>query len=112
MTYAEITITIFILALVLFAMWRVGQLNPVGTGRLARRMNQLEMRVAEQGVRMDGVEASVEKLAEVTANTGISIGAMRIELAADRGLGERTWSAVDRLQNYFIEDSFKRGDRG
>lgn len=110
MTYAEIIITAFVVALVLFAMWRVGQLNPVGTGKLARRMNQLELRVAEQGQRMDGIERSVLLLAETSASTSTSIEAMRVELAADRGLTERTWSAVDRLQNYFIEDSFKRRD--
>ena len=91
-------------------MWRVGQLNPVGTGRLAGRMNQLELRVAEQGQKMSEIERSVLLLAQSSADTNTALAAMRIELAADRGLTERTWSAVDRLQAYFIEDSFSRKD--
>lgn len=110
MTVAEIIISAFVVALVLFAMWRVGQLNPVGTGNLSRRMDQLERRLGEQGVKVSEIERSVVLLADSSAETSRSLSAMRVELAADRGLTERTWSAVDRLQNFFIEDSFKRRD--
>lgn len=107
MTYAEIITTAFVVGLVLFAMWRVGQLNPVGTGKLARRMNTLEMKVAEQGVRMDGIEQSILKIAVDVGDAGREVAAMRMEMAGDRGASERTWKAVSRLEGFFIEDSFK-----
>ena len=110
MTYAEMIITACVVVLVLFAMWRVGQLNPVGTGRLARRINALEGKVAQQGERLDGFEKSIVTIAGDVGSMGREVAAMRMELAADRGLGERTWSAVDRLQDYFIGEAFKRGD--
>lgn len=111
-------ITLLVLLLVLFAMWRVGQLNPVGTGKLARRINQLELKVAEQGQRMDGIERSIITIAETVAGTneavtGIEKGitALRVEVAGDRGLTQRTWEGVSRLEGYFIQRSFDGSTR-
>lgn len=101
-------VTAAVIALVLFASWRVGQLNPVSTGRLARRMNQLEARVLEVDGRMDGIEKSVLELADAGRDTRTAVDAMRIELAADRGVTERTWEAVDRLQRFFMDEGLRR----
>lgn len=108
MTYTDISVTIIVVAIVLYAAWRAGQTNPVGTGRLARRMNHLEVRVGELDSRMDGIERSVSALAEASAATSSAVQAMRVELAADRGVTERTWEAVDRIQRFFMDEGLKR----
>lgn len=107
-SYIDVLITLAIVGVVLFAAHRLGQANPIGTGKLARRLSAVELKVAEQGEKIDGLDRSLIVLATSSADTARGVEAIRIELAADRGLTERTWSAVDRLQLFFIEDSFKR----
>ncbi|WP_425230221.1 hypothetical protein [Sphingomonas sp.] len=115
MSYSDWLITALVVAAVLFAAWRVGQKNPTSTGKLARDVRLLEQKVAEQGVRLDGfgaqldaVERSVIRVADEVGSMGTQMSAIRMELAADRGLTERTWASVSRLEGYFIEDSFKQ----
>jgi hypothetical protein len=120
LTATDWFITVAIVALVLWAAHRAGQANPVGTGKLARRMDMLELKVAEQGQKLDAqgvqiaaVERAVVAVADAAGETNKSIAAIRLELAGDRGLTERTWGAVDRLQHFFIADAFAaRKDRG
>ena len=108
LSYTDLIITLVIVGVVLFAAHRMGQANPVGTGRLSKRLSAVELKVAEQGAKLDSLEVVMGTLADSAADTARGIDALRVEMAADRGLTERTWSAVDRLQNYFIEDAFKR----
>jgi hypothetical protein len=108
LSYSDIIITLVIVGVVLFAAHRLGQANPIGTGRLARRLSAVELKVAEQGEKLDGFDRALGSLAVSSAETARGVEAMRVELAGDRGLTERTWSAVDRLQAFFIEDAFKR----
>ena len=108
LAYSDIIITLIVVGVVLFAAHRMGQANPVGTGRLARRLSAVELKVAEQGEKLDGLDRALATLVNSSADTARAVEAVRIELAADRGLTERTWSAVDRLQHYFIEDAFEK----
>jgi hypothetical protein len=108
LSYSDIIITLIIVGVVLFAAHRMGQANPVGTGRLSKRLSAVEVKVAEQGEKLDSLDKAMLTLADSTAETARELGAMRMEMAGDRGLAERTWASVDRLQNYFIENSFKR----
>ena len=108
MSYVDIIITVAICAVVLFAAHRQGQANPVGTGKLAKRLSAVELKVAEQGEKLDSLDRMMVNLDATAAATATSVAAMRVELAADRGLTERTWAAVDRLQHFFIEDAFKQ----
>ena len=108
LSYSDIVITLVIVGVVLFAAWRLGQINPVGTGKLAKRLSAVELIVAEQGKKLDTQGAALSTLAISAADTARNVEAMRVEIAADRGVTERTWSAVDRLQHFFIEDSFER----
>lgn len=107
-SYIDILITLVIVAAVLFAAHRLGQANPVGTGRLSRRLTEVEAKVSEQGNKLDRLEGVVATLADSTADISRELSAVRMELAGDRGLAERTWSAIDRIQNYFIEDAFRK----
>lgn len=108
LSYSDIVITIVIVVVVLYAAHRMGQVNPIGTGKLARRLSAVEAQQVVQGEKLDGLDRALGALATSTKDTARGVEAMRIELAADRGLTERTWSAVDRLQNYFIQDAFDR----
>lgn len=108
LSYTDIIITLVIVGVVLFAAHRMGQANPVGTGRLSKRLSAVELKVAEQGAKLDSMETMMGTLADSTADTVRGIDALRVEMAADRGMVERTWFAVSRLQDFFIEDSFKR----
>ncbi|WP_242415069.1 hypothetical protein [Sphingomonas panni] len=112
LSYTDIIITLVIVGVVLFAAHRMGQTNPVGTGKLSRRLSAVELKVADQGEKLDRQDLMLKTLATSAADTARGVDAMRVELSADRGLTERTWSAVDRLQHFFIEDAFKRrGDQ-
>jgi uncharacterized coiled-coil protein SlyX len=118
-SYIDLFVTLAIVAAVAFSAWRVGQVNPVGTGRLARRLNTLELKVAEQGARMDAIEQSILTIAESVSGVGerlsqvdTRLGAISIDIAADRGVTERTWSAVSRLEGFFIQDSFEARREG
>ena len=108
MSYDEIVITVVIIAIVLFTAWRGGQANPVGTGKIARRLTVLESTVAQQGTKVDALDKGLGEIAQLVKKNDENLGAIRIELAGDRGLTERTWAAVDRLQQFFIQDSFDR----
>ena len=108
LSYADIIITAVIVIVVMTAAWRLGQTNPVGTGKLARRLSAVELKVAEQGEKLTALDTAVKTMAESTALTARELAAMRIEMAGDRGLGERTWEAVDRIQHFFIEDAMRR----
>lgn len=108
LSYSDILITAVIVAVVLYAAHRLGQVNPVGTGKLARRLSAVELKVAEQGEKLDSLDRALGTLVSSSADTSRGVEALRVELAGDRGLTERTWAAVDRLQLFFIEDAFKR----
>jgi hypothetical protein len=108
LAYSDILITIVIVGVVLFAAHKLGQANPIGTGQLARRLSAVELKVAEQGTKIDGQGAALSTLAESSALTARGVEAMRIELAGDRGVTERTWEAVDRMQRFFMEEGLKR----
>lgn len=110
MSYLEILITLAIVATVLFVAHRSGQANPTGTGRLSRRLSALETIVAGQGDKIESLDNAIVQLVENGVKTTELLQVVRIELASDRVSTERTWNAVDRLQNYFIESSFKRRD--
>jgi len=108
LSYSDIVITLVIVGVVLFAAWRLGQINPIGTGKLVKRLSAVELKVAEQGEKLERLGKDLGTLATSSADTARGVDAMRLELAADRGMVERTWSAVDRLQHFFIEDAFER----
>lgn len=108
LSYTDIIITLVIVGVVLFAAHRYGQSNPVGTGRLSKRLSAVEANMGELKEKTDGLEKMINTLAASAADTARSVDAMRMELAADRGMGERTWAAIDRIQHFFIEDGFKR----
>jgi hypothetical protein len=103
LSYSDILITIVIVAVVLWASHRLGQVNPISTGKLSKRLSAVELKVAEQGEKLDALDRAMVTLAENSAVTAKELGAMRIEMAADRGLEERTWASISRLEHFFME---------
>ncbi len=108
MTSLDILVTVFIITLVLFTAWRVGQRNPVGTGGLAGRLAKVEGQVAEVDARLGGVEKSTADLARSGAATVTQIEVLRAEFAGDRKVNEKTFSVVDRMQMFFMEAGAER----
>lgn len=95
-----------IAALIVFAVFysvhRHGRGNPESTGRLARKVTKLEETLYQQGSKIEAVEVSVDRLATETA-TKTDIARIEQKIDGDRNINERTWSAVSRLQDFFIE---------
>lgn len=81
----------FILFGIGLAVWRGGQANPEGTGRLARRMSRVEVELKGKAT-ADDVTALATQVAE-----------LKSEMAGDRRVNELTYNAVKRLEGYFIQ---------
>lgn len=108
LSYTDIIITLVIVGVVLFAAHRLGQTNPIGTGKLSTRLSAVEANVAELKTKTQDMDKALSTLAVSVADTARGVDAMRMEMAGDRGLNERTWAAVDRLQHFFLQDAFDR----
>jgi hypothetical protein len=108
--YLQLAIGGLILAVVFYSVWRNGRNNPESTGQLARRIKKMEETCAAIDPRIKAVEESVDRLARSTATTG-DITALRAEIVADREVNERTWGAVSRLQDFFIDKAINGGRR-
>lgn len=114
MSNADIVVTLGVLLCVFGAVacvWWLGQRNPVGTGKLARDVRALEAKVASHGVKLDQVDHSLMTIADSVGDLTREVGAARIEAAGDRGINERTWAAMERLEGYFIQDGIRKGGR-
>ncbi len=108
--YLQLAIAGLIVAAVLFSVWKHGRNNPESTGRIARRLTKLEETVSSQGQRISGVEESVDRLREETATRG-DVEAVRVAVERDRDINERTWNAVSRIQDFFIDKAISGGRR-
>ena len=96
---------------VFFTIHRHGRGNPESTGRLGKRVAELEKATERQAEKIDGIDEALERLSETTA-TRRDIETLRAEIAGDRAVSERTWHAVDRLQNFLIESALNRRKDG
>ena len=72
-------------------------------------MDGLELKVAQQGERIGGVEQSVLRLADTVHEINVSLQAIQIEAASDRGTIEKTWASVSRMEGYFVEQGIRGG---
>lgn len=82
---------IAVILLGIFVAWRAGQANPEGTGRLARRIGNVEKEL--QG-KASG--AAVAELAKEVAE-------LKSEMIGDRRVNQMTYDAVRRLEDYFLK---------
>lgn len=100
--YLQLAIAGVIVVAVFFTVWRHGRNNPESTGQLARRMRQIEETCAGIDPRIVTLEQSIERLTASTA-TSEDIAGLRQMIADDRAVNDRTWAAVSRIQDFFIE---------
>lgn len=86
----QLAIIAFIL-LGVFIAWRAGQANPEGTGRLARRIGNVEKEL--QG------KATTEDVASVKSD----VAAVKARQDTEHELNVRTFQAVQRIESFLIE---------
>ena len=86
LSYSDFFITLIVVGVVLFAAHRLGQANPIGTGKLARRLGAVELKVAELDGRLDSVDQALGTLAKSAAETARGVEAMRIKVATEQVL--------------------------
>ena len=98
---------------VLLAIWRGGQANPLSTGQISRRLGRLENAQVAQDEKINQLDEDLKQV-KATMATGDALEALqdtidkkfeviRAEAQGDRALAQRTWNAIDRIQNYFVE---------
>lgn len=107
--YLQLMIGVAIIGLVLWSVFRQGANNPETTGRLSRRFSELDKKLtaisahsADRDLRHSELDAKVNSIADEMV-TSADIDALRVEIAGDRTLAERTWHAVNRLESFFIQ---------
>lgn len=100
--WLEWAIIIFIVLAIAFVVWKGGAANPMGTGRLSRKVGHLTGEVSNLGTRMKHVEQEVEELKEEAATTK-DIARLEEKIAGHHALLERTSKGVDRIERLFIE---------
>lgn len=98
MSIFEIAIIAFILAGICFLLFRGGQANPEGTGRLARRIGKVEQALAEKAT-TESVDTATREVAALSAK----VGRLEAEMAGDRRVNQLTYEAVRRLEDYFLK---------
>jgi hypothetical protein len=99
LSYTDILITVVIVAVVLFAAHRFGQNNPVGTGRLSKRLSAVEANVADLKTKTDGMDKALSTLAVSVADTARGVDAMRMT--------NDPHSTVDDIVGYGLANGFK-----
>lgn len=92
--FYQLAIIAFIL-LGIFVAWRAGQANPEGTGRLARRIGNVEKELQGKAT-----------AADVAAVKG-DVAALEAKIDAEHELNQRTFAAVSRIESYLIEKALK-----
>lgn len=90
----QLAIIAFIL-LGVFIAWRAGQANPEGTGRLARRIGNVEKELQ--------AKATTEDVAAVKSD----VAAVKAKVDAEHELNARTFAAVSRIESFLIEKALK-----
>ena len=118
MTSLDYLLLAFILIGIGVSIFRSGAANPVSTGKLSRRLSAVESQQQEQAQQIQQLDERIEK--GLTRLEG-SVSDVRSEMATrsdlvtlqrtiegERALAERTWHAIDRLQNYLIESGLGR----
>ncbi len=112
-SWVEIFIMAIIVAGFAVVIWRGGQANPEGTGRLGRRLNKVESKMAEVETEMEHVRDRLAQfemtLEKVSAKMVTKSDLDNIEklMARDAQTSTKTWAAIQRLEGFFLEDAIK-----
>ncbi|KTE24446.1 MULTISPECIES: hypothetical protein [unclassified Sphingopyxis] len=94
----QLAIILFIILGIGVAVWRGGQANPEGTGRLGRRLGKVEQALSGKATTEDVGEVQNE-----IASLNNKIARLEAEQAADRRVNQLTYEAVRRLEDYFLK---------
>lgn len=115
-----------LLALILLgigvSIFRSGAANPISTGRLSSRLSAVETQQQAQAQQIQALderiengltrlEGSVDDVRQAMA-TRADLAGLQRTMEGERALAERTWHAIDRLQQYLIENGLGRSRTG
>jgi uncharacterized protein YoxC len=108
-SWIELAIMAFIFISLCVLVWRGGQANPESTGRVIKRVSKLESK-------MGGFEGELELLKERVTQLDEAVERMILKMATkedlqhlrdlmenDAKMNEKTWNAVHRIENFFLE---------
>ena len=98
----EWAIIAFIVFAIAFVVWKGGAANPMGTGRLSRKVGHLSGDVSNLSIRVGHVETELDELKN-TAATKADIATVRAEIAGLTALVNRSASGIERIERLFIE---------
>lgn len=112
----QLAIGLAIAAAVVWTSVKHGRANPESTGRLGRRLNEVDNRLKAhiasskaRDAKVEQLEHSIRDMAGDVARKG-DIKALQAELGADRELNRRTFNAVDRLERSFLDRAINGKD--
>lgn len=98
----EWAIIAFIVLTIGWCVWKGGAANPMGTGRLSRKVGRLSGDVSTLSQRVGHVERELEELKAEAATTK-DIERLEERMLGHKELSERTNKSVDRIERYLIE---------
>ncbi|MDR6708154.1 archaellum component FlaC [Novosphingobium sp. 1748] len=115
----ELAIILFILLGIGWVVWKGGAANPEGTGTLGRRVNGISNKVSALSTRIEHIESDIEEIKHdavtgrdveriegLLATARAEMGALRVEIAGDRKMAERTQHSLDRIERLILERGF------
>lgn len=94
-TWMEWAIIAFITLTICWIVWKGGAANPMGTGRLSRKVGHLSGEVGRLEIRIGHVETEVDELKKEVATVK--------DIERVEALLNRTARGVERIERLFIE---------
>lgn len=101
-SWFEWAIIAFIVLAIAFVVWKGGAANPMGTGRLSRKVGHLDATVGRLGVRVGHVEDEVEELKGQMASKA-DIATLRAEISGVRDMLVRNERGLNRIVDILLE---------
>jgi hypothetical protein len=101
-TWVEWAIIAFIVLAIAYVVWKGGAANPMGTGRLSRKVGHLDATVGRLGIRVGHVESEVEELKAEMASKA-DIATLRAELVGVKDVLERNERGLNRIVDILME---------
>jgi len=120
----ELVACIAIIGFMLYAIWRGGGSNPVGTGALQRQLNTLGSKVngVEEKIGgcalkadLEGLRGELREMEARVASSGDILGlqgqiqALNATVSGTRDLVERAEASINRIEGYFLEKGVRGG---
>ena len=101
-SWLEWAIIAFIVLTIGWCVWKGGAANPMGTGRISRKVGKLSGEVTTLSMRVRHAEQELAELKESAATTK-DIARLEERMAGHLALSERTNKSIERIERFLIE---------